>query len=55
MLRRTLNRMGIFLLITGVIVVLGGLQVLALGLVGLALISVFVLASITVGKVFFRL
>jgi hypothetical protein len=55
MLRRTLSLMGILLLITGVFIIMGGLQLLAVGLVGLALIGVFVLGSMVVGKVFFHL
>ena len=54
-LRRTLNGMGVFLLITGIFIILGGLQLLALGLVGLAVIGVFVLGSMAVGKLLFRL
>jgi len=47
--------MGILLLITGVFIIMGGLGVIVVGLVGFALTSMFVLGSMAVGKIFFRL
>lgn len=49
------NPMGILLLITGIFIVIGGLGVLVVGLVGFALTSIFILGSMAVGKIFFRL
>jgi hypothetical protein len=47
--------MGILLLILGVFIIMGGIQVLGAGLLGLAVIGAFVISSMLVGKVFFRL
>ena len=46
---------GNLLLIIGVFIIPGGLHPLALALVGLAVTGVFVLGSMAVGKLFFRL
>jgi len=45
--------MGILLLIIGVFIIMGGLQMLALGFFGLALIGLFVVSSMAVGRLFF--
>ena len=47
--------MGILLLIVGLFIVMGGLQMVGTGLAGLALSSVFVMSSMIVGKRLFRL
>jgi len=47
--------MGILLLILGVFIIMGGIQVLSAGLLGLAVIGAFVISSMLVGKVLFKL
>jgi hypothetical protein len=47
--------MGILLFIVALFILMGGLQMVAVGLAGLALIGVFVMSSMAVGKLFFRL
>jgi len=47
--------MGILLLILGVFIIMGGIQVLGAGLLGLAVIGAFVISSMLVGKVLFKL
>ena len=47
--------MGILLLILGAFIIMGGIQVVGVGLLGLALIAVFVGSSMAVGKLLFRL
>jgi hypothetical protein len=47
--------MGILLLILGVFIIMGGIQVLSAGLLGLTVIGAFVISSMLVGKVLFKL
>ena len=47
--------MGILLLILGVFIIMGGIQVPGAGLLGLAVIGAFVISSMLVGKVLFKL
>ena len=47
--------MGILLLILGVFIIMGGIQVIGVGLLGLAIVAIFVASSMAVGKVVFRL
>ena len=47
--------MGILLLIVGLFIIMGGIQVIGVGLIGVAIIAIFVASSMAVGKVVFRL
>ena len=47
--------MGILLLVIGAFVLLGGIQIVGVASIGLAVIGVFVFSSMAVGKIFFRL
>jgi hypothetical protein len=47
--------MGILFFVIGIFILMGCLQMTAIGLFGLALISVFLLLSMTIGKVVLRL
>jgi len=47
--------MGILLLILGVFIIMGGIQVLGACLLGLAVIGAFVISSMLVGRVLFKL
>jgi hypothetical protein len=50
-----LGPLGILLLIIGAFVVMGGLQLLGLGLIGLAVAALFVFSSWAIGKLVFHL
>jgi hypothetical protein len=50
-----LSGMGILFLIVGAFIVMGGLQLLGVGLIGLAVVSTVVLSSWAIGKLVFRL
>jgi hypothetical protein len=47
--------MGVLLFVVGIFVLMGGIQMIAIGVLGLILISLFVLSSMAIGKVVFRL
>ena len=47
--------MGILLLLAGVFIIMGGLQMIGIAMLGLTLIGAFVLSSMAIGKVVFRL
>jgi hypothetical protein len=47
--------MGILLLMLGLSIIMGGVQLLGLASLGLALIGLFVFSSMLVGKALFRL
>jgi len=47
--------MGILLLVVGLFIIMGGLQMIGLGVFAMMIISVFVLSSMAIGKAVFRL
>jgi len=47
--------MGILLLVVGLFIIMGGLQMIGLGVFAMMIISVFVLSSMVIGKAVFRL
>lgn len=47
--------MGILLFVAGLFIIVGGLQMIVVGVLGLALISLFVLSSMATCRVVFRL
>jgi len=47
--------MGILLLVVGLFIIMGGIQMIGLGVFAVMIISVFVLSSMAIGKAVFRL
>ncbi len=47
--------MGILMLLTGLFIIMGGIQMIGLGAFAVMIISVFVLSSMAIGKAVFRL
>jgi hypothetical protein len=47
--------MGTLLLVVGLFVIMGGIQMLGVAAIGAALIGLFVCSSMAVGKVLFRM
>jgi len=47
--------MGILLFVVGLFILMGGVQMMAIGMLGLILIGAFVFSSMVIGKAVFRL
>jgi hypothetical protein len=47
--------MGILMLLTGLFIIMGGVQMIGLGIFALTIIGIFVLSSMFIGKAVFRL
>ena len=47
--------MGILLLLIGLFIIMGGVQMIGLGIFALTIIGIFVLSSMFIGKAVFRL
>ena len=49
------SAMGILLFVVGLFILMGGVQMMAIGMLGLILIGAFVFSSMVIGKAVFRL